>query len=581
MLVGSHFVGASATPSHQQGVAGVTTACTTIPAQNVAVTITHDSNAARLTKPRSQINLPTPVSVVNLQSMLRDSHYDWQLSQNLIEGFSRGFRIPYCGPVDRACHPRNHPSVLNNSVYVQQMIASECNLGRVAGPFLCPPFDNLIVSPLGLVPKKEAGAFRLIHDLSFPKQDSINFFIPREYCSVVYEDYGYFVSMLARMGQGCYIAKADIESAFRIIPISPLDYHLLGFMMDNQYFYDKCLPMGCSVSCKLFEDFSCAIQWILTNLFQVETMSHILDDFMFLSHSRATCQSYLDSFMSLASFVGIPVKHSKTVSPATCVIVHGIEIDTELMEARLPQDKLEDAINLVRSFARRKKVTLHELQSLIGTLNFACKVIVPGRPFLRRLIDLTIGISRPNFHIRLNNEARLDMAAWLVFLESFNGVSVLLNENWLSSEKLELFTDASNLGFAGVLKGKWFQGGWPSSWEQKHIAIKELFPIVLALKMWSTHLRDRRLLILCDNEAVVYVINKQSSRDSSLMSLIRTLTVTLMQFNIVIRAKHVPGKLNVVADMLSRFQDGPQILRQYGLDAVPSAIPQDLLPWRV
>ena len=169
--------------------------------------------------------------------------------------------------MDRACHPRNQPSVLNNYVYVQQMIASECDLGRVSGPFLCPPFDNLIVSPLGMVPKKEAGAFRLIHDLSFPKQDSINFFIPREYCSVVYEDYDYFVSMLARMAQGCYIAKADIESAFRIIPISPLDYHLLGFMMDNQYFYDKCLPMGCSVSCKLFEDFSCAIQWILTSCF--------------------------------------------------------------------------------------------------------------------------------------------------------------------------------------------------------------------------------------------------------------------------------------------------------------------------
>ena len=112
------------------------------------------------------------------------------------------------------------------------------------------------------------------------------------------------------MGRGCYIAKADIESAFWILPISPLDYHLLGSMIENQYFYDKCLPMGCSVSWKLFEEFSCAIQWILTNLFQVETMSHILDDFMFLSHSRATCQSYLDSFMSLASLVSIPVKHS-------------------------------------------------------------------------------------------------------------------------------------------------------------------------------------------------------------------------------------------------------------------------------
>ena len=80
------------------------------------------------------------------------------------------------------------------------------------------------------------------------------------------------------------------------------------------------------------------------------------------------------------------------------------------MQARLPQDKLTNAITLVRSFSRRKRVTLRELQSLIGTLNFACKVVTPGRPFLRRLIDLTIGISKPNYHIRLNREARLDLS---------------------------------------------------------------------------------------------------------------------------------------------------------------------------
>ena len=79
---------------------------------------------------------------------------------------------------------------------------------------------------------------------------------------------------------------------------------------------------------------------------------------------------------------------------------------------------------------------------------------MPGRPFLRRLINLTMGVNKTNFHIRLNNEARLDLAAWLIFLESFNGISILRNVQWLSSEKLELFTDASNLGFAGVLQGK-------------------------------------------------------------------------------------------------------------------------------
>ena len=81
----------------------------------------------------------------------------------------------------------------------------------------------------------------------------------------------------------------------------------------------------------------------------------------------------------------------------------------------------------------------------------------------------------------MSKEARLDLAAWSLFLDSYNGTSLLINDLWESSEKLELFTDASGLGFAGILAGQWFQGYWPTSWQAFSIAVKELYPIVLAL----------------------------------------------------------------------------------------------------
>ena len=120
--------------------------------------------------------------------------------------------------------------------------------------------------------------------------------------------------------------------------------------------------------------------------------------------------------------------------------------------------------------------------------------------------------------------------------------------------------------------GQWFQGHWPPSWLYLNIAIKELFPILLALRLWPNILVDKRLLVLCDNEAVVYVINSQTSKDKKLMSLIRTMTVSLMRNNVILRAKHVP-------DALSRFQDTPELRRQYGLEQVQSVIPPNLLPW--
>lgn len=59
------------------------------------------------------------------------------------------------------------------------------------------------------------------------------------------------------------MAKTDIEVAFRIIPICPFDYHLLGFSWQGQFYFDKCLPMGASSSCQIFEKFSVALQWIM------------------------------------------------------------------------------------------------------------------------------------------------------------------------------------------------------------------------------------------------------------------------------------------------------------------------------
>ena len=119
-----------------------------------------------------------------------------------------------------------------------QMIELEKKLGQIAGPVSSPP--------LGLVPKKDTGSFGLIHDL--PSGSSVNSGIPREFCTISCEDFNYFIALLSQVGQGRFISKADIESAFRIVPINPSAYHLLGFSIGGKYFYDKCLPMGCSVT---------------------------------------------------------------------------------------------------------------------------------------------------------------------------------------------------------------------------------------------------------------------------------------------------------------------------------------------
>ena len=140
---------------------------------------------------------------------------------------------------------------------------------------------------------------------------------------------------------------------------------------------------------------------------------------------------------------GIPIAPEKTCGPATTLSFAGIELDSVSFEARLPLDKTDKCLSLIANFLTRKKVTLKEIQSLTGMLNFACLVVVPGKAFLRRLIDLTVGAQSPCHYIRIHKEVKAVLRLCQSFLTGFNGRSFFLQDLWYSSDKLELFTDAA------------------------------------------------------------------------------------------------------------------------------------------
>ena len=218
----------------------------------------------------------------------------------------------------------------------------------------------------------------------------------------------------------------------------------------------------------------------------------------------------------------------KTIGPATTLAFAGIELDSIQMEACLPPDKLAKCGQLISIFLVRKKVTLHEIQVLIGLLHFACSVIVPGRAFLRRLIDLTIGIKAPHHKIRISKEVKEDLRVWQEFLSNYNGRSFFLSDNWASSNTLQLYTDASGaFGFGAIFGRHWCYGKWPPSLLHLNIAILEFYPIVLSLYLWGNEIRNSSILFFTDNEALVNVINKQSCRDKSLMFFVRKLVLVL------------------------------------------------------
>lgn len=528
--------------------------------------------------PQANKLVVTPVKVNVLGQFLEG--YDDHLKTFLYEGFKQGFKIQYQGPrQQRFC--KNLLSVQQHENIVAEKLQKEVSHGRIAGPFNFLPFSNLQCSPIGIVPKKEINEFRLIHHLSYPDGASINDFIPDELCSVSYTTVDDAIKQIKKLGKSCLLAKTDIASAFRILPVHPDDHELLGIQFNGDFYYDKCLPMGCSISCSIFETFSTALQWIACTKFGVPTMLHILDDFLFLGPPDSSiCKLALHQFMSMCDVLGVPIKGEKTEGPSTTLIFLGIELDTVNMEARLPEEKIVKIQNALHSAKRRKKMTLRELQSLIGLLNFACCVVVPGRAFLRRLIALTRGVSKPHFRIRMNSQARLDLNAWCEFIDNFNGKSMFINDDWQNSHKLNLYTDAAGkFGYGAVFGTKWFYGTWEdlSLQQDYNITFKELFPIVIAVETWGQALANQSILFHSDNIAVVEIINKISSKDTSVMCLVRRLVLACLRHNILFQAEHIPGKINTLPDLLSRLQVQKFLGLAPYMDRFPTTVPKQYL----
>ena len=318
-----------------------------------------DSSFLRVPSP----DLPTPVNPRKLEAYLHGN--DSVEVAFLVEGFTYGFRIPFEGSVEFRVQ-LNHKSCLENLDQLHAKLQLELQSGRILGPFLEPPYANLVCSPLSLLQKQDKQSYSLIHDLSFPQGQSINSGIPKSATSVSYDTVDSVVQLVRRFGRNALLAKTDIENAFRLLPIHPSDRHLLGFTCPSAsgsplFYVDACLPMGLSTSCQTFERFSSALQWIMEHKFSA-VMSHIIDDFCFVGPpSSSLCAYALDQFLVMCRDIGVPIKKEKTVKPTTCLIIYGIEIDTDKLEARLPIDKVVKIRQQLTSFARRKKVTLREL----------------------------------------------------------------------------------------------------------------------------------------------------------------------------------------------------------------------------
>nr|XP_055074593.1 uncharacterized protein LOC129454107 [Misgurnus anguillicaudatus] len=506
-------------------------------------------------------HLSTPINITILSSYL-SSHPDPSFVDYLITGLSQGFRVGVLYPMSTSYVANNLQSALTEPDVVSCLVAKELNKGYLIGPFSSPPFSPFRVNSIGIATRKYSGKKRLIFDMSSPHSNtfaSVNECIPLEPFSLYYASVDNAIHLIKIAGLGACLAKADITDAFKIMPIHPSDWPLFGIKWESKFYFAVRLTFGCRSSPHIFNCLSEALCWILLNVCNLPFVLHLLDDFLLIDFPSSR-RSVLDILKHLFCELGIPLSNEKTMGPSTSIEFLGIILDSIKMQASLPIEKLVRIRSFIESFLERRTVSKHDMLSLLGHLNFAMRIIPQGRSFISRLLTLAHSVVNLTDTITLDEGCASDLRFWSHLLKNWNGVSFFYNDNSESSAELELYTDAApSIGFGGYFQGEWFSEKWPPAFSHltvtaPSIACYELYPIAVASVLWGPAWSRKRITMYCDNVATVEIINKGRSHCQAIMSILRRVTWQSVINNFTIKAEHIPGKSNAIADALSRFR---------------------------
>ena len=151
---------------------------------------------------------------------------------------------------------------------------------------------------------------------------------------------------------------------------------------------------------------------------------------------------------------------------------------------------------------------------------------------MRRLHDKLHGPYKPNARVYISESMRQDLEVWASFLAGFNGIALIKYDSDLCPASITIATDASLSGFGGHWGTSFISGVFPKSWKGTDIEAFEMFAVLTTVGSFVNRLKNRVVLLHCDNEALVYCLNKLTSKNKSVMKLLRGLVTILLSHNI-------------------------------------------------
>lgn len=493
----------------------------------------------------------------------------------LIDCIQFGFPLQFRGPPINNHFNGNHPSAVNFPSHINKYIEKELRLGALAGPFEHKPFDPWCnIGPLMTREKATSADRRVIVDLSFPPGTGPNSYIAKnaifgqihQHTLPSVQD---AVNIIVAHEFNVLLASIDISRAYRNFPVCPYDWPLNCIFHGGSYYIDLCMPFGSRIS-------SCYMQkmanFIARALLSKGVMTIIyLDDLLLICPRDQNPDEGFNIALQTVRALGLPVAWEKVITPATSIKFLGIIIDITKRETRIPKNKIEQFLQLIRDLLQKKYTSVKVIQRVVGHINYIGNAVPSARLFMNRILCSLREASGNS--VRIDWLLRRDLNWFDKFLTQFNGKSIIVSNEY----SIVIEADSCLTGGGGWTGNVCYSCVYPTEVSNgMHISQLECLNCLIAVRTLLTGMRDVCVKIICDNSAAISCLATGRGRDNTIMSICRAFWYLSSANNIRFVFQHAPGSTMILADALSRahlsegdFKHAAKLVEDKGMRYVP------------
>lgn len=400
--------------------------------------------------------------------------------------------------------------------------------------------DPGFVSSLFMVPKKGGGQRPVIN------LKALNNFV--EYSHFKMEGIHMLRDLLRKDD---FMVKLDLKDAYFTVPVWINHQKYLRFLWKGTMWEFACLPFGLASAPRVFTKIMKPVIGMLRKM-GVRLIVY-LDDILIMAESKQLATQHAQLVASTLENLGFVVNYEKSVlTPSLQMEFLGFLVDSKTLTLALPHEKVRKIQRECQKALTVPSLTLRKLASLIGLLNSSIQAVFPAPLHYRHLQNLKnqqlCHSMNYESEVLLSPQAREELSWWRDSLLAWNGKALVSGDPDLTIE-----TDASLLGWGAVCNGVRTGGLWTQSERLLHINCLELMGGAFAVKAFTQHKTQVRVLLLMDNVTAVTYINKMGgTRSPILSSLAFELWTWCLQRRTSLTARHIPGIQNIQADQESR-----------------------------